>query len=175
MDFHELRQEFIPPNLDQRISNLTEATMSNQTNSYEIPSDRAYDRENHMWAQYDSANGNVTVGIDTLGLASLGDLAYVTLKHVGATVQRGQSMGTLEAAKMTGDLIAPVSGVIVARNDETVNNPALVNQSPYEDGWMVVIKPSDWENESAQLVSGDDLPAWVDAEFQRYKMQGWID
>lgn len=149
--------------------------MSNQTNSYEIPSDRAYDREHHMWARFDTTTNQVTIGIDTLGLASLGDLAYVTLKEVGAGVRRGESMGTLEAAKMTGDLIAPVSGVIVARNDAAVINPALVNQSPYVDGWMVVIKPSDWENESAQLVSGEGLSAWVEAEVKRYKSQGWID
>lgn len=149
--------------------------MSNQTNSYDIPADRAYDREHHMWAQYDSPSGNITVGIDTLGLTSLGDLAYVTLKNIGANVQRGESMGTLEAAKMTGDLIAPISGTIVARNDATVSNPGLVNQSPYVDGWMVVIKPNDWDNESAQLISGDGLPAWVEAEVKRYKNQGWID
>lgn len=149
--------------------------MSNPTNPYEIPSDRAYDREHHMWAQFDSASEDVFVGIDTLGLASLGDLAYVTLQAVGTSVKRGQSMGTLEAAKMTGDLIAPVSGVIVARNNGVVNNPALVNQSPYVDGWMVVIKPSDWKNEFAQLVSGSDLPAWVEAEIKRYDEKGWLD
>ena len=149
--------------------------MSNQTNSYDIPADRAYDREHHMWARYDAASGDIFVGIDTLGLASLGDLAYVTLKEVGSSVKRGESMGTLEAAKMTGDLVAPVSGTIVVRNDATVSNPGLVNQSPYVDGWMVVIKPSDWENESAQLVSGDGLPGWVDAEVNRYRSQGWID
>ena len=149
--------------------------MSNQTNSYEIPADRAYDREHHMWAQFDIASGDVFVGIDTLGLTALGDLAYVTLKDVGKSVKRGESLGTLEAAKMTGDLIAPITGVIVARNNTVVSNPGLVNQSPYVDGWMVVIKPSDWENESAQLVAGDALPGWVDSETNRYRTQGWID
>ena len=149
--------------------------MSNETNSYEIPADRAYDREHHMWAQLDSASGDVFIGIDVLGLTALGDLAYVTLKDVGKSVRRGESLGTLEAAKMTGDLIAPVSGVIVARNDLTVSNPGLVNESPYVDGWMVVIKPSDWKNESTQLVSGDGLPAWVESEIKRYRSQGWID
>src|SRR6266496_3715734 len=149
--------------------------MSNQTNSYEILADRAYDREHHMWAQFDPASGDVLIGIDTLGLAALGDLAYVTLKDVGKSVKRGESLGTLEAAKMTGDLSAPVSGVIVARNNTAVSNPGLVNQSPYVDGWMVVIQPSDWENESTQLVSGDDLPTWVDSEIKRYRSQGWID
>jgi len=149
--------------------------MSNQTNSYEIPADRAYDQEHHMWAQFDSASGDVFVGIDALGLTALGDLAYVTLKDVGKSVRRGESLGTLEAAKMTGDLIAPVTGVIVARNNTVVSNPGLVNQSPYVEGWMVVIKPSDWENESAQLVAGDDLSGWIDSETKRYRRQGWID
>ena len=148
--------------------------MSKLANSYEIPGDRSYDREHHMWAQFDSASGDILVGIDTLGLASLGDLSYVTLKPVGAPVRRGESMGTLEAAKMTGDLIAPVSGVIVARNDQTVKNPSLVNQSPYLDGWMIMIRPSDWASESTQLVSGEDLPAWVESEINRYRQQGWI-
>ncbi len=149
--------------------------MADQTNSYKIPFDRAYDREHHMWAQYDASRGQVIVGIDTLGLASLGDLAYVMLKEVGTEVKRGESLGTLEAAKMTGDLIAPVSGVIVARNEETMNNPGLVNQSPYDAGWLVVLKPSDWERESWQLVAGAELPAWVEAEVKRYKTQGWLD
>ena len=149
--------------------------MSNETNSYELPSDRAYDREHHMWAQLDTVSGDVFVGIDALGLTALGDLAYVMLKEVGKSVRRGESLGTLEAAKMTGDLIAPVSGVIVARNDLTVSNPGLVNQSPYVDGWMVVIKPSDWENESAQLVAGNELLAWVESEIERYRGQGWVD
>lgn len=149
--------------------------MSNQTNSYEIPADRAYDGEHHMWAQFDSVSGDVFVGIDMLGLAALGDLAYVTLKDVGKSVKRGESLGTLEAAKMTGDLIAPVSGMIVARNNAVVSNPGLVNESPYVDGWMMVIKPSDWENESAQLVAGDNLSGWVESEIKRYRNQGWID
>src|SRR6266540_2444882 len=152
-----------------------EVNMSNRINSYEIPTDRSYDRDHHMWAQFDPASGDVFIGIDTLGLAALGDLAYVTLKDVGKSVKRGESMGTLEAAKMTGDLSAPVSGVIVAWNNTVVSNPGLVNESPYVDGWMVVIKPSDWENESAQLVAGNDLAAWVDTEIKRYRTQGWID
>jgi glycine cleavage system H protein len=96
-----------------------------------IPADRSYDREHHMWAQYDAASEQIRVGMDALGLNALGDLAYVTLKNIGAIVHRGESFGTLEAAKMTGDLIAPISGEIVARNENTVRDPSLVNQSPY--------------------------------------------
>jgi len=145
------------------------------TDLYSIPADRFYGRDNHMWASHDNITGNVTIGMDSLGLASLGDLAYVSLQPVGTKVTRGESLGTLEAAKMTGDLTSPISGEIVERNDLTVRNPALVNQETYTNGWLVVIKPSDWENESAQMVSVDELPAWVDSELTRYRQQGWID
>jgi glycine cleavage system H protein len=142
---------------------------------YTIPTDRFYGRENHMWAVHDHATGRVTIGMDALGLAALGDLAYVSLQPVGTKVSRGETLGTLEAAKMTGDLTSPISGEIVECNNLTVRNPALVNEETYTNGWLVVIQPSDWENESKQLISGDELPAWVDAELLRYRQQGWID
>lgn len=145
------------------------------TDAYYIPSNLFYDRESHMWAKQDISSGHAIIGMDTLGLAALGDLAYVTLQAVGMPVKRGESMGTLEAAKMTGDIIAPISGIIMKRNDACVKNPGIVNDSPYEHGWLVAIKPVDWENESSQLISGNDLPAWVESEIERYKMQGWID
>lgn len=142
---------------------------------YSIPADRFYGRENHMWASFDHATGNVTIGMDALGLAALGDLAYISLQPMGTKVERGESLGTLEAAKMTGDLSSPISGEIVERNEGTVRNPAMVNQDSYINGWLVVLKPSNWKNESAQLVSPDELPAWVDNELRRYRQQGWID
>lgn len=144
------------------------------TTDYFIPNDRCYDRENHMWAQYDSVSGRVVIGIDTLGLSALGDLAYITLQAVGIPIQRGESIGTLEAAKMTGDLITPISGVIVGRNENAIHNPMLINETPYQHGWLVAIEPSDWTGESKNLVSGDDLPSWVAAEIKRYQEQGWI-
>jgi glycine cleavage system H protein len=143
--------------------------------SYSIPADRHYGRENHMWAMFDTTNGQVLVGIDALGLTALGDLAYVTLQPAGTSVYSGKAFGTLEAAKMTGDLFAPISGTIVSRNDNAVRNPSLVNQDPYAAGWLISILPSDWQNESAQLVSGSDLPVWVETELERYRQQGWID
>lgn len=142
---------------------------------HSLPADRAYGRENHMWAQYQAETGQVIVGMDALGLVALGDLAYVTLVPVGTLVQHGQSIGTLEAAKMTGDLSAPISGKIVARNEAVVRNPSIINQDAYQAGWLVVMQPSDWQSEAAQLVSGEGLPTWVKAELERYRQQGWID
>ncbi|MBK9207850.1 MAG: hypothetical protein IPL71_05925 [Anaerolineales bacterium] len=145
------------------------------TDLYSIPADRFYGRENHMWASFDHVTGNVTIGMDALGLAALGDLAYVSLQPAGTKVERGESLWHARGRQNDRRPDFPISGEIVERNDLTVRNPALVNQETYTNGWLVVIKPSNWENESAQMVNVDELPAWVDSELKRYRQQGWID
>lgn len=143
--------------------------------NYHLPADRHYDKQHHIWARFDPDTGRVIVGMDTLGLASLGDLAYISLQAVGLPIKRGESIGVLEAAKMTGDLIAPVSGTLVDRNEAVLRDPYLVNTNPYDEGWIVAIEPADWENEATALVSGEALPVWLEAEIERYRAQGWID
>jgi glycine cleavage system H protein len=127
-----------------------------------------------MWTQLDSAGQNI-VGIDTLGLESLGDLAYISLQATGMPVKRGESIGVLEAAKMTGDVIAPVSGMLMTRNKNVLRDPTVVNSDPYGEGWLVAIKAHDWEGEADELIHGPALPAWVESEVERYRSQGWID
>ena len=129
---------------------------------YSFPPDLYYDRSTHVWVRYEGKV--VTLGFDALGLESLGDMAYVSLQAVGILVRRGEAMGSLEAAKMVGDLIAPVSGTITARNEDVLRDPGLVNRDPYGEGWVLQLTPSDWINESAELVHGVELTAWVEAE-----------
>jgi glycine cleavage system H protein len=154
---------------------MTQPTTDQTSETYHIPDDRYYDQEHHLWAKLDSTSGRITIGIDSLGLAALGDLAYNSFQAVGMPIKRGESIGVLEAAKMTGDLIAPVSGVLVDRNEAVLRDPYLVNTAPYGEGWLVAIEAGDWENESTRLVSGEALPAWIAAEIERYRAQGWID
>jgi glycine cleavage system H protein len=80
-------------------------------------------------------NGHVTVGMDELGLDSLGEMAYLTLPNVGAPVEMGKAMGSMEAAKMTGEIYAPISGMVVEKNDAVLRNPLLVNEAPYDNGF----------------------------------------
>lgn len=143
------------------------------TTSYHIPDDRAYDGAHHLWVQLDPAIGRAVVGIDAFGLDSLGELAYVSLQAAGMPVRRGEAIGTLEAAKMTTVLVAPVSGTLVDRNANVLRDPTLVNRDPYGDGWLVAIEPDDWETEVADLVAGAALPAWVAAETERYRSEEW--
>lgn len=144
------------------------------TTSYHIPDDRLYDGAQHLWVQHDPATHQMTVGLDLLGLASMGDLAYVTLRPVGTAVRRGEPLGSLEAAKMTGDLVAPISGTLLARNAAVLRDPSLINRDPYGEGWLVVIAPADWASEAELLIAPAERPDWVAAETERYRTQGWI-
>ena len=137
---------------------------------FELKTDRFYN-SNHLWVKQDD-NGQVTVGMDELGLDSLGEMAYLTLPDVGTPVEMGKVMGSMEAAKMTGELFAPVTGIVLERNDAVLQNPLLVNEDPFDKGWMVKIEPSNWEEEASAMVSGDALPAWMDAENERFETQG---
>ncbi len=139
---------------------------------YNFPADLHYDGKNHMWVKKENDN-IVLVGIDAIGLDTLGDLAYITLKPEGTIVKKGEPIGTLEAAKMTGDIFAPVSGKISAVNAACVENPGIVNDDHYGKGWMVAIDASDWSTESTALISGEKLQPWIEAETHRMETQGF--
>lgn len=137
---------------------------------YDFRTDRFYN-SNHLWIK-ENDSGQVTVGMDELGLDSLGEMAYLTLPDVGTPVEMGKAMGTMEAAKMTGEIYAPVTGFVVEKNDAVLQNPLLVNEEPYDNGWLVKIEPTNWEDESAGMVTGNYLSAWIDAEIERFETQG---
>lgn len=140
----------------------------------QFPPDRYYDRTNHLWVKIE-ANGQARIGIDALGLETLGDLVYIALPEPGTGVNLARPMGSMEAAKMTGELIAPISGAIAARNERVLSDPSLVNRDNYGEGWLVTLTPNNWTTESAGLVSGAEVPDWAQAEIARYKNQGWIN
>ena len=140
---------------------------------FDFKPDRFYN-SNHLWSKQDDA-GIVTVGMDELGLDSLGELAYLTLPSEGTPVEMGKAMGSMEAAKMTGELVAPVSGIVIEQNDKVLQNPLLVNEEPYGNGWLVKIEPTNWEEESEAMVFGDNLPGWVEQEIERFETQGILD
>ena len=133
-----------------------------------------FDKKHHVWCLPES-NLLIRIGIDPLGLASLGDLAYLSLNQYGSQVVQGQPMGMLEASKMTGELIAPVGGKIVERNQVVLKDPFQVNSDPYGTGWLAILESEKWNEDSKQLVTGEEVDAWSKEELKRYKEEGWID
>ena len=140
---------------------------------YKLPEDRHYHPSDHLWAMPSHSDGQlaVLIGMDAMQLDNLGELAYIDLKPVGSVVNAGDSIGTLEAAKMTAEIFAPISGTIANVNRLAMERPLLVNESPYEAGWMLVIHPSRWDEESADLITGKDIAPWAEQEFRRFQEQ----
>ena len=106
-----------------------------------IPSELRY-AKSHEWVRTE-ADGTVTIGITDYAQNSLGDITYVQLPKVGATLNAGETFGVVESVKAASDLYAPVSGTVTAVNGALNGAPETVNKSPYADGWMLKLKPAD--------------------------------
>ncbi|MEK7316777.1 MAG: glycine cleavage system protein GcvH [Candidatus Eisenbacteria bacterium] len=117
-----------------------------------VPKDLRYTKE-HEWIR--SAGGEVEVGITEYAQGELGDVIFVDLPPVGTKVVAMKTFGSIDAVKTVSDLFAPVAGEIMAVNDTLKENPALVNQSPYEKGWMVRIRVENPAEVGALLTSDD--------------------
>lgn len=107
------------------------------------PADLKYTAE-HEWLRTPGEHdGSVRVGITEYAQDALGDIVYVSLPEVGTTVAAGAPCGELESTKSVSDVYAPVEGEVVARNEALDATPELVNNDPYQGGWLFEIVPTD--------------------------------
>jgi glycine cleavage system H protein len=121
------------------------------------PADRKYTKD-HEWAKLDE--GLAVAGITNYAQEQLGDIVYVELPQPGDIVEQAQSFGIIESVKAASDLFAPVGGEVVAVNEELVDTPELVNQDPYEGGWMVKVQPED-EMQMEDLLTAEEYAAYL--------------
>jgi glycine cleavage system H protein len=105
----------------------------------DIPKNLRYTAE-HEWIGKEG--GIVTIGITDYAQALLGDVVYVEMPEAGARINRGEAFGVVESVKAASDIFAPISGEIVDIHHELDEHPEYINQSPYENGWIVKVKPS---------------------------------
>jgi glycine cleavage system H protein len=118
-----------------------------------IPDDLRYTAE-HEWVAA-TAGGPVRVGITHYAQDALGDIVYVQLPDAGTAVTAGEPIGEVESTKSVSDLYAPLTGVIVERNESLESSPELVNSDPYGEGWMVVIE-ADSTDDLSDLMSASE-------------------
>ncbi|MEC8984923.1 MAG: glycine cleavage system protein GcvH [Candidatus Neomarinimicrobiota bacterium] len=120
-----------------------------------VPNDLLYTSD-HEWV---SVEGNVaTVGITDFAQSELGDIVFVEFPELNSTVEKGQSTGSIEAVKTVADLYMPISGTVIAVNENLDKNPEAVNDTPYDDGWMVKIEITN-QDEISDLLTA---PAYND-------------
>ncbi|MDZ4700160.1 MAG: glycine cleavage system protein GcvH [Rhodothermales bacterium] len=123
----------------------------------DFPKELRYTKE-HEWVRLDGQTAQV--GITDFAQGELGDIVFVELESVGSYIEKDAVFGTVEAVKTVSELYMPLSGRIVAINEYVQQNPELVNESPYEKGWMIRIEVQDAAALSG-LMSADDYAALV--------------
>lgn len=114
-----------------------------------VPAELVY-TEDHEWAREEG--DVVVVGISDYAQDELGDVVYVELPLVGDSVSQSNPFGVVESVKAASDLFSPVSGEVAEVNNTLEDAPELVNNDPYGDGWMIKVKPSNWDSEKENLM-----------------------
>ena len=123
----------------------------------EFPSNVKYTKE-HEWIRIE---GDIAyVGITDYAQEQLGDIVFVDIPTEGETLEKEEVFGTIEVVKTISDLFLPVSGEILEQNEALADNPELVNQDPYGEGWMIKIKPND-VNDVNDLLDAEAYKALV--------------
>jgi glycine cleavage system H protein len=121
------------------------------------PADRKYTKD-HEWAKLDE--GLAVVGITDYAQQQLGDIVYVELPQLGDALEASTAFGLIESVKAASDLFSPVTGEVMGINEDLVDRPELVNEDPYEGGWMIKVQPDD-ENELDGLMTAEKYSAYL--------------
>ena len=116
---------------------------------FQIPAEFYYTKE-HEWVHVEGAD--CRIGVTDYAQNSLHEIVYVDLPKVGAKVAQMQSLGTVESVKAVADVYSPISGVVLQVNIELSDAPELVNKSPYEKGWITMIRPDDLTKDLPSLM-----------------------
>jgi glycine cleavage system H protein len=139
-----------------------------EVNGCQLPDELWYWPEKHVWARPDD-DGTVVMGMTDVAQNLAGKIVVVNLKAPGKVLAQGKSAGTLESGKWVGSIPTPVAGEVVAVNDAVKKAPHIVNDDPYGDGWLIRVRPVDWEAEQSLLVHG---PEGIEAYRARLDAEG---
>ncbi len=126
----------------------------------QIPNDLKYS-ETHEWIE--TVDSTITIGITDHAQELLGDVVFVELPQVGDTLNAGQEFGVIESVKAASDLYMPISGEVLEINHSLEDTPNTINESPYENGWLIKVKPTD-ESELASLKTAEEYQALTSEE-----------
>ena len=119
---------------------------------FEVPDNLHFTKENE-WVVLEGEN--CRIGVTDYAQKSLHEVVYVDTPQRGKVLKQGEVFGTVESVKAVSELYSPVSGQIVERNEKLVQSPELVNQDPYGEGWIVVVKPSQLQEDMKALLTAE--------------------
>ena len=128
-----------------------------KVDDYEVPEGLYYSEE-YTWARVE--NGKVRIGISDYAQKQLREIVFVELPSAGDTITQTEPFGTVESVKAVSDLIAPVSGKIEEVNEEVGDKPELLNESPYDKGWLIVVSPTNLDADLKNLMDFNKSVEW---------------
>ena len=137
-----------------------ECIFEENSNTMNIPDNLKYTQD-HEWVKIDEATNTALVGITDFAQQELGDIVYIEIETEGEEISGGEVFGTVEAVKTVSDLFMPMDGKVLEVNQDLDANPELVNEDPYEKGWMIKIQLKD--NDFSTLISSKDYGQLVGA------------
>ena len=118
--------------------------------------------KDHDWVCFES-DGKATLGVTDFAQESLGDVVFVELREIGEDVTQFQPFGEIESVKAVSELVSPISGTVIDRNDEIFAKPELVNQSAYGEGWLIKVKVSA-ATDMSKLMDADDYDTFIESD-----------
>ncbi len=136
--------------------------------SYDFPENALFDAQGEIWLR-EAADGTFVLGITALSCDFAGEFVIFTPKPAGREYEAGRSVGLLETCKTVGAVKTPVSVRMLESNPAVEKRPLLVNEAPYDDGWLFRVQPLDWANQRAALVDVAGLAARYEALVARMK------
>ncbi|MEE2888801.1 MAG: glycine cleavage system protein GcvH, partial [Planctomycetota bacterium] len=120
-----------------------------------LPLDLHYDVSENTWVRVND-DGTATIGMTDVAQNLAGELLHAKPKRVGAVRKRGKPVATVESSKWVGPVKSPISGEVIEANEALANDATIVNRSPYKNGWIVKMQPSNLDEELQSLLSGQE-------------------
>ena len=127
------------------------------------PENLLYSKE-HEWVKVVESDLIVTIGITDYAAENLGDIVFIELPEAGSNVDQFGKLGEVESVKAVSDIYSPISGEVTILNQIAVDSPETINQDPFEQGWMVKIKPINLSQEMDNLLSSDSYDTFIESE-----------
>jgi glycine cleavage system H protein len=124
--------------------------------------------KSHTWAGI-STSGEIKLGVNDFMQNVLGRIDSIKALKIGDTINEGEKLFSVEQGKRKVEFHAPIDGVISSVNKEVLNNPSLIKENPYENGWVYSIKPTNLANDIKALSIADGAKKWLKSEVQRFK------
>jgi len=128
-----------------------------KVDDYEVREGLYYSKE---WTWVKIEDGKARIGITDYAQKQLREVVFAELPEVGDEIVKGEPFGTVESVKSVSDLVAPINGKIEEVNEEVVDNPQIINEDPYGEGWLILVSPSNLEEDLKTLMNFEESVEW---------------